>query len=75
MTNAEKFKEVFGIDFPRDVDMCSSSSADSDMCNSDERMCDYCELYDWEKQEYEEKPYECKTKSKENEIRDGSIGV
>lgn len=35
MTNAEKFKEVFGIDFPRDVDMCSSSSADSDMCNSD----------------------------------------
>lgn len=57
MTNAEKFKEVFGIDFPRVVDMCSSDSAITNMCNSDVRMCDYCDLFNWRENEYKEKPY------------------
>lgn len=50
MTNAEKYKEVFG--FPPDEGKCPTESCDFCPCNFNGEF--YCKMHNWWDEEYKE---------------------
>ena len=54
MTNAEKFKEVFGYDIEKIADD-PCTIIDHNICVNTLEECEDCELYDFWKKEYVEK--------------------